>query len=57
MNAAHRNIYKNALNISHHLARCRVKTGDRVIDATCGRGHDTVFFSGTGRGRGPGMGL
>jgi tRNA1(Val) A37 N6-methylase TrmN6 len=45
MNAAHRNIYKNALNISHLLARCRVKTGDRVIDATCGRGHDTVFLA------------
>ncbi|MEQ8174393.1 MAG: class I SAM-dependent methyltransferase [Syntrophomonadaceae bacterium] len=39
------NIYKNALNISHCLARCRVKPGDRVIDATCGRGHDTAFLA------------
>lgn len=38
-------IYKNALNISHHLARNRVKPGDRVVDATCGRGHDTAFLA------------
>lgn len=36
---------KNALNISHYLARCRIKPGDRVIDATCGRGHDTAFLA------------
>lgn len=45
MKGINRNIYRNALNISHHLARSRVKPGDRVIDATCGRGHDTAFLA------------
>lgn len=39
------NICKNALNISHYLARCRVKAGDWVIDATCGRGRDAALLA------------
>lgn len=36
---------KNAVNISHLIVRERVKKGDKVVDATCGRGNDTLFLS------------
>lgn len=38
------NFYK-ILELSHQLIRERVKTGDIVIDATLGRGKDTVFLA------------
>ncbi len=31
--------------IAHELIRDFIKTGDLVIDATCGNGHDTFFLS------------
>lgn len=31
---------------AHALVRERVKAGDRVVDATVGNGHDTVFLAG-----------
>lgn len=32
--------------VAHSLVRERVKPGDRVVDATLGNGHDTVFLAG-----------
>lgn len=37
--------FRNAVNISHLLATAVVKAGDMVIDATCGRGHDTALLA------------
>lgn len=34
----------NALTISHHVVSMAVKNGDLCIDATAGRGKDTVFL-------------
>lgn len=31
---------------AHEMVRERVKAGDRVVDATLGNGHDTVFLAG-----------
>ena len=31
--------------VAHALVRGRVKAGDRVIDATIGNGHDTIFLA------------
>ncbi len=36
----------SAVGLSHILLRERVKPGDRVVDATCGNGHDTLFLAG-----------
>ncbi|SHG64682.1 Putative rRNA methylase [Thermosyntropha lipolytica DSM 11003] len=36
---------KSAVNISHLVVSGVVKEGDTVIDATCGRGHDTLFLA------------
>lgn len=37
---------RNALALSHQIAQARVRPGDTVIDATCGRGLDTVLLAG-----------
>lgn len=36
---------KNAVNISHLVVGRRVEKGDKVVDATCGRGNDTLFLA------------
>ncbi len=36
---------KNALKLSHAHFRAHIKEGDPVIDATCGRGRDTLLLS------------
>ena len=36
----------NALGFSHQFIAARVREGDLVIDATAGRGRDTVFLAG-----------
>jgi SAM-dependent methyltransferase len=38
-------LVKNALHLSHDYARLLVRPGDRVVDATCGNGGDTVFLA------------
>lgn len=38
-------IIRNALNLSHQYIRQAVRPGDTVIDATAGRGNDTVFLA------------
>lgn len=38
-------ILKNALNLSHYYIEKVVRTGDYVIDATTGKGRDTIFLS------------
>jgi hypothetical protein len=35
-----------AVGFSHFFLRRTVQVGDRVIDATCGRGRDTLFLAG-----------
>lgn len=37
--------FKNAVNISHYIVSQVVREGDRAIDATCGRGHDTLLLA------------
>ncbi|KPU44864.1 ribosomal RNA small subunit methyltransferase H [Oxobacter pfennigii] len=37
--------YKNALTLSRFIFKDSIKEGDRVIDATCGNGHDSLFLS------------
>ena len=37
---------RNAVALSHQFLRQRVHSGDRVVDATCGNGHDTLFLAG-----------
>lgn len=32
------------VNLAHHLVKEKVRSGDLVIDATVGNGHDTVFL-------------
>lgn len=39
------NILQSALSFSHTLLSNAVKPGDRVIDATMGNGHDTLFLA------------
>lgn len=34
----------NTLGLAHAFVKAHVKAGDHVIDATAGRGHDTVFL-------------
>ncbi len=34
-----------AVALSHFFLRERVQPGDRVVDATCGNGHDTLFLA------------
>ena len=36
---------KNALNLSHEYLKARVKNGDVMVDATMGRGRDTLFLA------------
>ena len=36
---------ENVLAITHHFVEKTVSSGDRVIDATMGNGHDTLFLS------------
>lgn len=36
---------ENVLAITHHFAEKAITSGDRVIDATMGNGHDTLFLS------------
>lgn len=33
------------LQYAHHLLKETISTGETVIDATCGNGHDTLFLS------------
>ncbi len=40
-----RGIFKNAVNVSHLIIKEVVKEGDTVVDATCGRGKDTLFLA------------
>lgn len=35
-----------AVPLSRQLLGCRVREGDRVVDATCGNGNDTLFLAG-----------
>ena len=37
--------FKNSLDISHKMIRETVKIGDTVIDATMGKGKDTLFLA------------
>lgn len=36
---------RGAVALSHFFLSERVKPGDRVVDATCGNGHDTLFLA------------
>jgi SAM-dependent methyltransferase len=36
---------RGAVALSHFLLRERVRAGDRVVDATCGNGHDTLLLA------------
>jgi SAM-dependent methyltransferase len=36
---------RGAVALSHHFLRERVRPGDRVLDATCGNGHDTLLLA------------
>jgi ubiquinone/menaquinone biosynthesis C-methylase UbiE len=36
---------RGAVGLSHLFLRDRVQPGDRVADATCGNGHDTLFLA------------
>lgn len=38
-------LFKNAVAISHRVLQKVLSPGDRVLDATCGRGHDTLFLA------------
>lgn len=38
-------IFGNAVSISHQLIARVVREGDTVIDATCGRGRDTLYLA------------
>ncbi|WP_042222772.1 tRNA (mnm(5)s(2)U34)-methyltransferase [Oceanobacillus manasiensis] len=35
----------NILNYAHYLLESSIEKGEKVIDATCGNGHDTLFLS------------
>ena len=39
------------VDLAHQLLAQRVQPGDVVVDATCGKGHDTLFLA---RAVGPG---
>jgi SAM-dependent methyltransferase len=34
-----------AVQLCHHFLRQQLHLGDRVVDATCGNGHDTLFLA------------
>lgn len=36
---------KNAVKVSHLIIKSRIKDKDIVIDATCGKGNDTLFLA------------
>lgn len=36
---------KNAVTVSHLMIKSMIKDGDIVIDATCGKGNDTLFLA------------
>jgi len=36
---------RGAVALAHHFLRGRVRPGDRVVDATCGNGHDTLLLA------------
>lgn len=38
-------VLKNAVNLSHDILKRVVKLRDVVLDATCGKGNDTVFLA------------
>ena len=38
-------LVRNALDLSHDYARAIIEPGDRVVDATCGKGRDTAFLA------------
>lgn len=37
--------FEGAVKFSHLLLKEKVRAGDRVVDATCGNGYDTVFLA------------
>jgi tRNA1(Val) A37 N6-methylase TrmN6 len=39
-------LFKNAVCISHNIISQVLKQGDIAVDATCGRGNDTLFIAG-----------
>ncbi|NLO22113.1 MAG: hypothetical protein GX119_08955 [Syntrophomonadaceae bacterium] len=39
-------ITKNSLAMVKHILHKNIKAGDTVVDATCGRGQDTLFLAG-----------
>ncbi|RQW77301.1 MAG: methyltransferase domain-containing protein [Geobacter sp.] len=39
------NNLRGAVALSHHFLRERVQPGDRVVDATCGNGRDTLLLA------------
>lgn len=43
---------RGAVALSHFFLRERVRPGDRVVDATCGNGQDTLFLARLVGGRG-----
>ena len=44
-------LHDNMVDLAHQLLAQRVQPGDVVVDATCGKGHDTLFLA---RAVGPG---
>jgi SAM-dependent methyltransferase len=36
---------RGAVPLAHHFLRAAVRPGDRVVDATCGNGNDTLFLA------------
>ncbi len=38
-------MFNGAVEFSHLLLKEKVRPGDRVADATCGNGHDTLFLA------------
>ena len=37
--------FRRATDLAHSLIRERIRSRDRVIDATVGNGHDTLFLA------------
>jgi precorrin-6B methylase 2 len=38
-------LFSKGVDITHALLSLKISPGDRVVDATCGNGHDTVFLA------------
>ncbi len=38
-------IFNKGVDITHALLSLKISPGDRVVDATCGNGHDTLFLA------------